>query len=253
MPDKQRLEEQLISQEAERRLSNQLDEAEQIDVDVQTDLLQLVQGHADGVSFAAKGLVLKENIHIQEIKLQTDSISVNPLSAIFGQIELNEPVNAVARVVMTEADINCALDSEFVRNLVQKFQLDLDGKSVNFELQNIQLFLPGDGKIGFKGTVLIKENSSTQLLGVVGIVIPRTDSQPIRIESIKCTEEEGLSIELIAAFMQKIKELAKLPYFTWEDIAFRIQKMEVSKESLTIILEANVQQLSSSEIDFLLK
>ncbi|MEA5503179.1 DUF2993 domain-containing protein [Halotia wernerae UHCC 0503] len=253
MPDKKRLEEQLISQEAERRLSNQLEEAEQIDIDVQTDLLQVLQGHSDGVSVAAKGLVLKENIRVQEIKLQTDSISINPLSAVFGQIELNEPVNAIARVVMTEADINCALNSEFVRSLSQKFQLDVDGQSVSFEPQNIQLFLPGERKIGFRGTVLINKSGNTQLLGAVGIVIPRTNSQSIRLESIKCTQGEGISVELIAAFMQKIKELAKLPYFTWEDIAFRIKQMEVQKESLTIILEANMRQLSASEIDSLIK
>jgi hypothetical protein len=253
MPDKQRLEEQLISQEAERRLSNQLDEAEQIDIDVKTDLLQVFQGHADGVSVAAKGLVLQGNIRVQEIKLQTDSISINPLSAIFGQIELNEPVNAVARVVLTEADINCALDSEFVRSLSQDFQLDVDGQNVSFEPKSIQLFLPGDGKIGFRATVLIKKSDNHQLLGAEGIVIPRNSSQPIRLESIKCTEGEGISVEMITAFMQKIKEVAKLPYFTWEDIAFSIQQMEVQKESLTIILEANVQQLSTSKIDSFLK
>ncbi|WGV24028.1 LmeA family phospholipid-binding protein [Halotia branconii] len=253
MPDKQRLEEQLISQEAERRVSDQVDEAEQIDIDVQTDLLQVLRGHSDGVSVAGKGLVLKENIRIQEIKLQTDSISINPLSAIFGQVELNEPVNAIARVVMTQADINCALNSEFARSLSQKFQLDVDGESVSFELQNIQLFLTSDRKIEFQVKVLIKESNNTQSLDVEGIVIPRTNSQPIKIESIKCNPESGLSIELIAAFLQKLKELVKLPYFTWEDIAFSVKQMEIQQENITIILEANVQQLSASKINSLIK
>ncbi len=253
MPDKQRLEEQLISQEAERRVSDQLDEAEQIDIDVQTDLLQVLQGHSDGVSVAAKGLVLKENIRVQEIKLQTDSISINPLSAIFGQVELNEPVNAIARVVMTEADINCALNSEFARSLSQKFQLNVDGESISFELQDIQLFLTGDRKIEFQAKVLIKEGDNTQSLNAVGIIIPRTSTQPILVESIKYNSESGISIDLIAAFLQKLKELAKLPSFTWEDITFRIKEMEVQQQSLTMILETNVQQLSASKIDFLTK
>ncbi|MEH2136047.1 LmeA family phospholipid-binding protein [Nostoc sp.] len=101
MPDEQRLEEGFISQEAEKRISEKLDGAEKIEIDVQTDLLKIVQGQADGVSFAGKGLMIQEDIRIQEIKLQTDSININPLSALFGQIELSEAVNATARIILT--------------------------------------------------------------------------------------------------------------------------------------------------------
>ncbi|MBD2559733.1 MULTISPECIES: LmeA family phospholipid-binding protein [Nostoc] len=246
MPDEHRLEEQFLSQEAERRISEKLDNAEKIEIDVQTDLLKIVQGQADGVSVAGKGLVIQEDIRVQEIKLQTDSIAINPLSAIFGQIELNEPVNAIARIVLTEADINRALASDFVSSQMQDFDFEVDGKIVSFEAQKIELFLPGDGKIECRGRVLLKEMENTRPLGYTAIARPRTHSQPAMLESFNCTEGGGISIEVVTAIMQKAKEWMNIPFFKWEDMVFHIKDIKVETGSLILMIETQVKQIPSS-------
>ncbi|MEH2321190.1 LmeA family phospholipid-binding protein [Nostoc sp.] len=246
MSDEHRLEEKFLSQEAERRISEKLDEAEKIEIDVETDLLKIVQGQADGVSVAGQGLVIQEGIRIQEIKLQTDSIAINPFSALFGQIELNEPVNAIARIILTEVDINRTLTSDFVRSRMQNFDLDVDGEIVSFEPEEIQVFLPGDGKIECRGKVLLKEMGNTRPLVYTAIALPRTHSQPAMLESFNCTEGGGISIELITAFIQKAKELMNIPYFKWEDMAFSIKDIKVEKGSLILVVETQVKQIPSS-------
>ncbi|MEH1807254.1 LmeA family phospholipid-binding protein [Nostoc sp.] len=246
MPDEHRLEEQFLSQEAEKQISNQLDEVEQIEIDVQTDLLKILQGQADGVAVAGQGLVIKEDIRIQEIKLRTDSIAINPFSALFGQIELNEPINTIARVILTEVDINRALTSEFVRSQMQNFELNVDGEIVSFEPEEIQVFLPGDGKIEFRGKVQLKEMGNTRPLAYTAIARPQTHSQPAMLEAFNCTEGEGISIELITALMQKAKELMNIPSFKWEEIAFSIKNIEVQKGTLILMLEVQVKQIPSS-------
>src|SRR4028118_367017 len=95
--DNLRLDEQAISKAAEIGLSSQLDEAEKIDIDIKTDLLKAVQGQVDSVAIAGQGLVIQKDIRVQEMELHTDSIDINPLSALFGQIELNQSVDATAR------------------------------------------------------------------------------------------------------------------------------------------------------------
>ncbi|QLE40666.1 DUF2993 domain-containing protein [Nostoc sp. C052] len=246
MPDEHRLEEQFLSQEAEKRISSQLNEVEQIEIDIQTDLLKIVQGQADGVSLTGQGLVIQQDIRVQEIKLQTDSIAINPFSALFGQIELNEPVNAIARIILTELDINTALYSDFVRNQMQNFELNVDGEIISFEPEEIQVFLPGDDKIEFRGKLLLKEMGNTRPLAYTAIARPQTHSQPAMLEGFNCTEGEGISIELIIALMQKAKELMNIPYFEWEDIAFSIKNIEVQKGNLILMLEAQVRQIPSS-------
>ncbi|MGF1934661.1 MAG: DUF2993 domain-containing protein [Nostoc sp. ChiQUE02] len=246
MSDEHRLEEKFLSQEAERRISEKLDEAEQIEIDVQTDLLKIVQGQADGVSVAGQGLVIQKDIRVQEIRLQTDSIAINPLSALFGQIELNEPVNAIVRIILTEVDINRTLTSDFVHSRMQNFELNVDGEIVSFEPQQIQVFLPGDGKIECRGKVLLKEMGNTRPLAYTAVLRPRTHSQPAMLESFNCTDGKGISIELVTALMQKAKELMNMPFFKWEDMAFSIKDIEVEIGSLTLMVEAKVKQIPSS-------
>ncbi|MEJ6481021.1 DUF2993 domain-containing protein [Nostoc punctiforme UO1] len=246
MPDEHRLEEKFLSQEAERRVSEKLDEVEKIEIDVQTDLFKIVQGQADGVSVAGQGLVIEKDIRVQEIKLQTESITINPLSALFGQIELNEPVNAIARIILTEVDMNRTLASNFVRSKMQDFDLDVDGRIVSFEAQKIEIFLPGDGKIECRGRVLLKEKGNTRPLAYTAIARPRTHSQPAMLESFNCTEGGGISIEVVTALMQKAKELMNIPYFKWEDMVFHIKDIKVETGSLILMVETQVGQIPSS-------
>ncbi|MBG1269370.1 LmeA family phospholipid-binding protein [Nostoc sp. WHI] len=246
MPDEHRLEEKFLSQEVEKRISDKLDEVEQIEIDIQTDLLKIVQGQADGVSVAGQGLVIQQDIRVQEIKLQTDSIAINPLSALFGQIELNEPVNAIARIILTEVDINRALTSDFICSQMQNLELDVDGEIVSFEPQEIQVLLPGDGKIECRGKVLLKEIGNTRPFAYSAIARLQTHSKPAMLESFNCTEGGGISIELVTALMQKAKELMNTPFFKWEDIAFSIKDIKVEIGSLILTIETQVRQIPSS-------
>ncbi|WP_066378966.1 MULTISPECIES: DUF2993 domain-containing protein [unclassified Anabaena] len=246
MSDQPSLDKQIISQVAERSISNQLEEAEQIDIYVETDILKIVQGQADAMTFAGQGLVTKQNIRVQEIKLQTDSIDINPLPAIFGQIKLNKPVNFIARVTLTASDINNALNSPFSRKLVQNFQLDVAGKPVNFTLHQMQIILPGNGQIELQGKVQLQENHNSRPLGFTAMFRPRTPSHPIRLERFNCTEGEGVSLAFIVSLMQKFQELTNLPYLQWEDTKLSIKSLEAKKETLILLVAANVNQVPDS-------
>ncbi|MBW4565107.1 MAG: DUF2993 domain-containing protein [Mojavia pulchra JT2-VF2] len=246
MPDKHSLEEELLAQAAENRLTDQLDEVEKIDVDVKTDLFKIVQGEVDEVSLTGQGLVFQQDIRVQEIKIQTDSFAVNPLSALLGQIELNEPVNAIARIVMTETDINRAFSSEFIQSQMQSWDLNVEGEIVTFNLKQIQLSLPGNGKIEFRLKVMLTERGNSRPLGFTAIIRPPLHPQPLLLESFNCTEGEGLSIETITALMQKLKELQNLPYFEWDNTLLRIKDMQVQKENLILLVEVNMKQIPSS-------
>ncbi len=243
MQDEQRLEEQAVSKAAEMQMSSQLDQAEKINVDVQTDLWKLIQGQADGVSFSGKGLVVQKDIRLEELVLQTDKVDINLFSALFGEIELNKPVKTIARVVLKEADINRAMTSNYVRSKMPTFDLNVDGEIVSFKPQQIQIYLPEDGKIKCNGTVLIHEKGNSRSLSFTAMVRPRTQTQPVIFESFKWTEGDGISIETMTALLQKVKELMNLPYIQYDGMAFQIKKMEVQKESINTLVEAYIKQI----------
>lgn len=245
--DEQRLDEQVINKAAELGLSSQVDEAENIDVDIKTDLLKAVQGQVDSVDLSGQGVVMQKDIRVQEMELHTDKIDINPLSALFGQIELNKPVDATARLVLTEADINRALNSEYVRKKLQNIELNVEGKKAVIEPQHIKIQIPDNGKIVcFADTQLNNEIGATKQISFIATILVKRSTQPLLLESFSCTPNEGISLELAIALMQKLKELLSLPYLELEGMALRVQDVDVQKGSLTLHSEARVKQIPST-------
>ncbi len=245
MPDESRLEEQVLSQAAEMTLSSQLDEAEKIDVDVRTDLFKIVQGQADSVAVTGEGLVMQKDIRVQEMELHIDNVDINPLSAIFGQIELNQPTDAAARIVLTEEDINRALNSEYIRSKMPNLELNVEGKVAVIEPQHIETHLPVDGKVVFHiNTLLYDEIGKTKQIGFIATLLVKTGEQSLLLEGFNCTPPgQGISLDLAIAFMQKLRELLNLSYYELDGMALRVKDIEVQKGSVTIQGDAHVSQI----------
>lgn len=237
--------EQLLSIAAEMGLISQVDNVEKINVDVRTNLIDIVQGQANSVSVSAEGLVMQKDIRVQEMEMQADRIAIDPLSAVFGDIKLSQPAGAVARLVLAEKDINRALNSNYVRSKMTPLSLTVDGEIVTLELQQMEIHLPGEGKIKCAGKIRMNEAANTRQLSFIAVIQPRTSYQPLLVEAFQCSPGEGISLELIIPLIQKLKELANLPYFEMEGSAFRVKDMDVQAGSLTVYAEAYVRQIPS--------
>lgn len=243
MSDSPRLDEQAIALAAQAGLSSQLDSAEKINVDVRTDLLKAVQGQADSVDISGKGLVLQEDIRVQEMELHLDKVAIDPLSVLFGQIELTHPVDAIAKFVVTQEDINKTLSSDYVKNQMQKLELNVDGQIVTMAMQQVELLLPSEGKIAVNGRALLTETGTTRELGFNAVIRPRTSNQPVLIESFKCNEGQNISLDLAVALLEKMKQLTHLPFIELEKMALRIKQLEVNPGTLTLYTEAHVREI----------
>ncbi|HEY9598145.1 MAG TPA: DUF2993 domain-containing protein [Cyanophyceae cyanobacterium] len=246
MTDKPALEEQAISEAVEVSLLTQLDQVENIEVDVRTNLLKMIQGKVDSVSIAGQGLVIEKDIRVHEMEVYTDRIAINPLNAIVGKIDLNHPVQAIVRLVLTEQDINHALNSDYVRSKLQPLELNVEGESVTFELQQLNVELPGGCKIKFNGTTLLHESGKTRRVRFMAAIRVPNSLQPLVLESFDCTQGGGISLKLAIALLTKIEELMSLPYFDWDTMAFQLQSLELNQGSLTVYTSVYVRQLPES-------
>lgn len=243
MPDEPRLEEQALSEAAEMAIAAQLDEVENIDVEVRTDLLKMVQGQADSVSIAAQGVVMQKDIRVQEMEVHTDRIAIDLLRTIFGHVELETPLDATARVVLTEQDLNRTLNSDYIRSQFQSLELNVQGQIITLEPQQLQIHLSGDGKIGFSGTIVLHETGKTRRMGFTALIRLPVMKQPLLLEAFQCTQGEGISLELALTLMNKARELMDSPYFEIEGVALCIKKLDVQSGRLTLYTDAYVRQL----------
>lgn len=243
-----RLEEQAIARAVEMMLSSKLDESENIDVDIRTNLGEMVQGEADSISVTGQGLVMQKDIRVQEMELHTDSVGINPLSALFGQIELNHAVDATARIILTEEDINRALNTDYVRSKIPELKLKVEGQTAIIKPQHMEIHLPSEGKMIFiANTLLEDEIGKTKQIGFIATMLVKTGEQPLLMEGFNCTPPgQGISLELAIAFMQNIRQLLNLPFYEVEGMAIGVKDVDVQKGSLTLHTEVHVNEVPSS-------
>ncbi|MEB3216351.1 MAG: DUF2993 domain-containing protein [Nostocales cyanobacterium 94392] len=215
----------------------------ELNIDVQTDLLQAIQGHAEGISFEAKGLKLQD-IRLSEIKLQTDEIDINPFKVLFGQIELEHPVNAEATIIIKEADINQALKLDLVRNLLQNFlTFETETLILSMYPQNLQICLPGDNKIEIEGEIRLDsglENKPLKLKADVRLV---SLEKPIILDTFKCHTPDGIDLEVMNGLIDKINQLRKSPDFELKDAVLRITCLEVQQGSIMLQTQTDLQKI----------
>lgn len=243
---KPRIEEQVISRAAEIGISSLLDHAESIDVNIHTDLFEIIQGEADSISIVGKGWVIQKDIRLHHITLETSGVDINTLSAISGTPKLDQPLDATARIVLIEQDINCILKSEYFRSKMPNIELNVEGQLITLEMQQMELLLPGEGKLVFNGKSLVHERDATRQVGFTAEVYPRTHSQPVILKAFECTEGKGLPLDITVALMEKIKELTNLHHFDLGKMAFRIKEMEVQQGCIILQSEAHIREIPSS-------
>lgn len=244
MSEKPRLDEQAISKVAETVLSEQIDTAQKLDVDIRTDPLKMVGGTIDSVSIAGKDLVTQQDLQIQEMELHTDRIDIDLFSILFGKVELNQPVNTTGRFVVTEADIDRNLKSDFILSKLIPFKLNVDGQTVLLKFQPpMELHIPSKNKLIFSSNIEVTEGDQTQKVRFTGVMYPRTDNQNILMEKFFLEEGQAISLNVLVALMNKLKELIDAPYLDFNGTKFRIKEMDVTQGNISLEVEAKIEQI----------
>lgn len=244
MSEKPRLDEQAISKVAETMLSEQIDTSQKLDVDIRTDPLKMVGGTIDSVSIAGKDLVTQQDLQIQEMELHTDRVDIDLFSILFGKVEFNQPVNSTGRFVVTEAQINQNLKSDFLLSKLTPFKLNVDGQIVLIKFQPpMELHIPSENKLIFSSNVEVSKGGKTQQVRFTGVMYPRTNNQDVLMEKFFLEEGQAISLNVLVAFMNKLKELIDAPYLDFNGTRFRIKEMDVKKGSISLEVEAKIDRI----------
>lgn len=241
--DKQGLGKQAISKAAEIGFSSQLDEAKELNVEIETNLLEVLQGKVDSVSVTGKKLV-QGDLQIEEMEMHIDSINIDAMSTAFGDIKLTKPTDATARFVLTEQDISRALNSELVHNQLQNLKVQVDGQPITVDVQQAEFFLLGNGRIGVRTEVFLQEISETHL--VTFTAVPNLEQNgTISLKDVQYSEGKELSPEITKTLQDKITQLLGMRDFVLEGMSLHITNLEVQKDSMIIQSQSHVERLPS--------
>jgi LmeA-like phospholipid-binding len=233
-----------LSKVVEIGIATQLDRSEQIDVDIRTNPGNFIQGKLDSVEISGKGLVVKQDLRVETITVSTDEVSINPLSAIFGNIELTHPTDAEARIILTEADINHAFGCDYIQAKLRGLKLDLEGEPVTIDIQTATLDLPGENKFAIAATFLMKEQNETKSFSATAI--PQIHEQGNRISlEILAAEGQGLTLKLIMVIFEQLTALLDLRNFNFPGMSLQLHQLEAQPGKLVIHAKTQISQLPS--------
>lgn len=238
--------EQALNKAVEIGLSSQLDEVENLDVDVKTDPLKVVQGQVDSVTIEGDGLVMQKDLRMEEMEMQINSVAINPLSVAFGKIELTRPATGKARVVLTEADINRAFNSEYIRSKLQSQKININGQPKTISPQQIDFSLPGEGKVVLNAEIRLTGSNEIKQIGFSATPRVSANGQTVSLENVEYDKGEEISPELTKALIEETSEILDLSNFDLEGISLRVKQLIVEAGKLTLQAEADVEQIPSS-------
>ncbi|AUT00868.1 hypothetical protein CLI64_10930 [Nostoc sp. CENA543] len=239
--------EQALNKAAEIGLSSQLDEVENLDVNIKTDPLKLIQGEVESVNIAGEGLVMQKDLRMEVMEMEIKSVAINPLSAAFGKIELTKPTAGKARVVLTEVDINRAFNSDYVREQIQSQKININNSLQTIEPQTVEFRLPGEGKVALNASILLVENGETHQVAFTAVPRVNANGTTVSLENVTYGEGEEISPELTQALIAQTSEILNLSNFDLEGMSLRVKQLEVDTGKLTLQAEADVEQIPFAE------
>jgi len=237
--------EQALNKAAEIGLSSQLDEVEKLEVEVKTDPFKLMGGQVDSVSIDGQGLVMEKDLRAEELEVRTGKISINPLSAAIGKIELTQPTKAQAQVVLKEEDINRAFNSDFIRDKLQNLEVQINGQPTVIDTRQVEFSLPGENQVALNAQILLRETNETKQVAFTAVPRKSADGYCVSLDNVQYSEGKELSPDITEALLAKTSELLDLRNFELEGMSLRLQKLEVQAGKMTLQAEAHVEQFPS--------
>ncbi|WP_373539311.1 DUF2993 domain-containing protein [Chamaesiphon sp.] len=233
---------QALSKVVEIGLASQLDASEEIAVDLRTNPGNFIQGKLDSVEISGKGLVVKQDLRLETIHITTDEVAIDPLRAVFGNIELTHPTDAEAQIVLTEADINRAFSCNYIRSKLQGLKLEMDGNPVTVDVRSASLDLPGENKFVIAAAFVLREQNEIKKFSATAIPQVHENGNQISLE-ILAAEGQGLTLKLVMVIFEQMTALLDLRNFDIPGIALKLHRIEAQVGKLVIHAKTQITQL----------
>jgi LmeA-like phospholipid-binding len=220
-----------------------LDEAEVIDVDIRTNPGKLVQGKLDSVTISGKGLVIKQDLRMETIEVSIGKVGINPLSAVFGNIELIHPTDAEALIVLTQTDLNRAFRSDYIQAKLRGLKMIMNGQEVIVTVQQVIVNLPGDDKFVITIDFLLAEQAEIKKLSATAVPKIQEDGHRISLE-ILAIEGQGLNLDLVSIIVEQLTALLDMRNFNIPGLSLQLYQLEAPQGKLVIHSHAQVAQVA---------
>lgn len=237
--------EQAINKIAKMAIASQLKEVEQLEVQVKTDFSKLARGEVDFIAINFNGILMQQNLGVEELQLKFNRVIVKPRSALFGNIKLTKPSEGTARIVINEDNLTRAFNSELFHTNLHKMQICIDKKRLPIALRQVKCCLLDNGNIAFNSKLILDKTGEARAFAFTATPRIATNGEKIVFQDVHYVEGKELPPELAATLLAQVSEVLSLRSFEQKGVTLRFQQLDVMAGKLTLQAAAYIEQFPS--------
>ncbi|MEM8721704.1 MAG: DUF2993 domain-containing protein [Cyanobacteria bacterium P01_G01_bin.39] len=224
---------------------------------------QVIQGKLDRVRIASRGVKIKPGLRIAIVDLETDQVALNLAELNFDNLDelrasLSQPVSGLVRLVLTETDLNQALQSP---EILAQLQTTLNrliarragSSNISYQLSDLGLELRPTNRLQVKFKLnrasSSTENRSNRSTGTSKFtnrsreldIALELEFQVVNGTTVRLLEPMGtvnnrpLSDRLLKGFAEGISDRLDLNSLSADGIITRILQLEIDEDKLELI------------------
>lgn len=234
--------EQALNKIAKLALSSQLEDADNLEVKVNTDPEKLANGELESLLIEGLGLVIETDLRLEMLEIAMKAIAVAPLKALTGNIELTQPAEGTARLVLTQTDLNRALNSPELRAKIDVLDTYLATEQVELKVPQKKCQFREDGTVAVEALVELQPSGETKEVAFTTKPKIAPGGRSVVLEDIQYEPGKELTEELTEGFLDKAGKMLDLRNFEKQGLALRINHLNIESDRITLLAKADITQ-----------
>ena len=228
--------------------------SELIDVDIQCNPpSKLLQGTIDSFKMKGRELLIRHAFAVKEMSFETDAVSVDTAALLSGKLQIKQPTQAVAQVILTEEAINKAFEADLVKQHLQGVDAEAltnlsGGEPVSF--RNVQVELGRDNQISISALTDLPNRHDVPIEVLATLSVEkrrRIVFKDAKFNESKVVQDiQGLSEVLSNGFITVLNGMVDLDRFDLDGVMLRINRLETQGKTLVFSGYAQVDHFPGS-------
>ncbi|WP_414576030.1 DUF2993 domain-containing protein [Anabaena sp. CCY 9402-a] len=214
---------------------------------------KLLQGSIDSFKMSGRGLVIRRDFAVEEMSFETDAVAIDFSAVLSGKLNLKQPTQAIAQIVLSEDGINQAFNAELVKkrlvNLSVPALTELSGgKPVSFTEVQVQLLPQNCLRLSAKADLNSGELIPLQMTLSLSVEKRRRiafKDPKIELDQVPEAQKE-ISQTLSLALAEILDNMVDLDRFDLDGVKMRLNRLETEGQRLIFSGYAEIERIPRS-------
>jgi len=232
--------EKTINKIAEMAFKSQVLDAKQLNVNVKIDRKSLKKGILESIIIDGHGLVMRRGLSLERMNISLNEIGVNPLKALMGDVQLVKPSQGKACIVLSEKDIDTALNLTYLNEITPHYDISVNNNPVRVNFEKITCRILGEEKVRVEAKLYMKETQSLETICLVFKPVVCNSGEGIFLEDLECIQGEELCPILVDALTAQIFCIFNLNHFVIDGISLSVNNLDYQDGKITLSALAGI-------------